>query len=68
VAMTQTLAAAVKVPVIASGGVGTVEHIRDVAAAGNIAGVIVGRSLYEGTLTVSQAIAAVSLGPNTTPP
>ena len=62
VEMTQTLAAMVKVPVIASGGVGTVEHIRAVAAAEGIAGVIVGRSLYEGTLTVRQAIAAAKGG------
>ena len=62
VEMTQTLAAAVKVPVIASGGVGTVEHIKAVAAAKGIAGVIVGRSLYEGTLTVREAIAAATGG------
>ncbi len=56
VEMTQTLAAAVKVPVIASGGVGTSGHIRALAAARGIAGVIVGRSLYEGTLTLREAI------------
>jgi phosphoribosylformimino-5-aminoimidazole carboxamide ribotide isomerase len=60
VEMTQTLAAAVKVPVIASGGVGTVEHIKALAAVQVIAGVIVGRSLYEGTLTVREAIAAAA--------
>jgi len=55
---TKALAVAVKVPVIASGGVGTVEHIKALVAAQGIAGVIVGRSLYEGTLTVREAIAA----------
>jgi len=55
---TQALARAVNVPVIASGGVGTVDHIKALAAAEGIAAVIVGRSLYEGTLTVAQAIAA----------
>ena len=48
--------------VIASGGVGTLEHLREIArsAAGNVEGVIVGRALYEGRFTVSQALAALA--------
>jgi len=51
---TRALAEAGKVPVIASGGVGTVDHIRELARI-PILGVIVGRSLYEGTLDFKQA-------------
>ncbi len=54
---TADLAAATDVPVIASGGVGTVDHIRAVAGRG-IWGVIVGRSLYEGKVDLREAIAA----------
>jgi phosphoribosylformimino-5-aminoimidazole carboxamide ribotide isomerase len=56
VAHTQALAKAGDVPVIASGGVGNVDHIRQLAAAPPIWGAIVGRSLYEGTLNLRDAI------------
>lgn len=48
--------------VIASGGVGTLDHLRDLAAAaaGNVEGVIVGRALYEGIFTVSEALGALA--------
>ncbi len=55
---TQALAAAVRTPVIASGGVKEVGDIRRLLPIG-VAGVIVGRSLYEGTLTLKDALAAV---------
>jgi phosphoribosylformimino-5-aminoimidazole carboxamide ribotide isomerase len=42
---------------VASGGVGTLDHLRAVAAAG-VPGVIVGRALYDGAFTVEEAIAA----------
>ncbi|MDI6449943.1 1-(5-phosphoribosyl)-5-[(5-phosphoribosylamino)methylideneamino]imidazole-4-carboxamide isomerase [Anaerobaca lacustris] len=54
---TQALAQAVKTPVVASGGVKEVDDIRKLNPIG-VAGVIVGRSLYEGTLTLPDAIAA----------
>ncbi len=51
------------VDVIASGGVGTLEHLaqlRDLSAGGrSLAGVIVGRALYEQQFTVEAALAAV---------
>ena len=53
---TQAIAQAGKVPVIASGGVGNIEHIRQLKTIG-VWGAIVGRSLYEGTLDLGQAIA-----------
>ncbi len=51
--------AAVAVPVIASGGVTTVDDIRRLARIG-VAGCIVGRTLYDGKLTVAEAIAAAN--------
>jgi phosphoribosylformimino-5-aminoimidazole carboxamide ribotide isomerase len=58
---TQALAEHVDIPVIASGGVSKVEDIRRLAAVPVIAGVIVGRSLYEGTLTLKDALAAAAV-------
>ena len=49
--------AAVDVPVIASGGVTTTDDIARLAAAG-LAGCIIGRALYEGTLTLADALRA----------
>jgi len=56
--------AASPLPVVASGGVGTLEHLRQLAAlrAGDrsLAGAIVGRALYEGAFDLRDALAAVS--------
>lgn len=49
--------ASVEVPVIASGGVTTVDDVARLAAAG-MAGCIIGRTLYEGKLTLAEALAA----------
>jgi phosphoribosylformimino-5-aminoimidazole carboxamide ribotide isomerase len=49
--------AAVDVPVVASGGVTTVEDVSALKAAG-MAGCIIGRALYEGKLKLPQALAA----------
>ncbi len=57
--LAQTQALAPGLRVIASGGVGTLDHIVDVAGRG-VEGVIVGRAIYEGAFTVPQAITAVS--------
>jgi phosphoribosylformimino-5-aminoimidazole carboxamide ribotide isomerase len=52
---TRRLAEATDVVVIASGGVGTLEHIRQLKRL-PIWGVIVGRSLYEGTVDLPEAL------------
>src|SRR5438045_2098520 len=52
---TRKLAEAGKVAVIASGGVGNIEHIRKLKEL-PIWGVIVGRSLYEGALDLQEAV------------
>ena len=53
-------AAATSVPVIASGGVASLDDVRALARAGGIAGVITGKALYEGRFTVRDAIAALA--------
>jgi phosphoribosylformimino-5-aminoimidazole carboxamide ribotide isomerase len=47
--------AAVDVPIVASGGVTTLEDVARLAGAG-LAGCIIGRALYEGTLSLEDAI------------
>jgi phosphoribosylformimino-5-aminoimidazole carboxamide ribotide isomerase len=51
------LAAKVPVPIIASGGVTTLEDVQRLAALG-LAGCIIGRALYEGTVELAAAIEA----------
>jgi len=54
------------VPVVASGGVGTLDHIRALGAlhvgARGLAGAIVGRALYERKFTIEAAVAATRTG------
>lgn len=52
---------AVPVPIIASGGVGNLEHIRALAAIKlpNLEGAIVGKALYAGTVSLPDALAVV---------
>lgn len=56
VPQTLALARAVKVPVIASGGVKDLGHIRALLPHPEISGVITGRAIYEGTLDLAEAI------------
>jgi phosphoribosylformimino-5-aminoimidazole carboxamide ribotide isomerase len=56
------LAAAVvatETPVIASGGVATLDDVRALAAIDGLSGIIVGRALYEGSFTVADALAVI---------
>lgn len=53
----RSAAASTDVPVIASGGVATLDDIRALRDTG-VAGVIVGKALYEGRFTVEEAIEA----------
>lgn len=54
----------VNVPVIASGGVATLEDVSRLATLG-LAGCVVGRSLYDGHLTLAQVINAADAGVST---
>jgi phosphoribosylformimino-5-aminoimidazole carboxamide ribotide isomerase len=62
VGATQRLARAVKIPVIASGGVASVEDIRrlKVLEHDGVEGVIVGRALYTSAFTLKEGITAGS--------
>jgi phosphoribosylformimino-5-aminoimidazole carboxamide ribotide isomerase len=55
VEFTQDIALASKVDTIASGGVKDIQDIKNCKANGNIAGVIVGKAFYEGTLDLEEA-------------
>jgi phosphoribosylformimino-5-aminoimidazole carboxamide ribotide isomerase len=57
---TAALAAGTAVPVIASGGVATVDDLVRLAAIPNLAGAIVGRALYTGAVDLGAAMAAVA--------
>lgn len=52
---------AIDLPVIASGGVTTLDDVRRLVEAG-LAGCIIGRALYEGTLNLAEAIAVAHQG------
>jgi phosphoribosylformimino-5-aminoimidazole carboxamide ribotide isomerase len=53
------IAATVRMPVIASGGVSTLNDVRDLGLrfGGGVVGVVVGRALYEGNFTLQEALA-----------
>ncbi|MGE0725237.1 MAG: 1-(5-phosphoribosyl)-5-[(5-phosphoribosylamino)methylideneamino]imidazole-4-carboxamide isomerase [Alphaproteobacteria bacterium] len=53
---TAELARAVRIPVIASGGVAGIDDLRALKATGVIEGVIVGRALYDGRLAPAEAL------------
>jgi len=55
VEFTQSIALASKIPTIASGGVKDMEDIKNCKQNGNIAGVIVGKAFYEGTINLEEA-------------
>ena len=52
-------ARATKIPVVASGGVGTLAHIRELADVPGLDGVIVGKAIYEAKFTVGEALAVL---------
>jgi phosphoribosylformimino-5-aminoimidazole carboxamide ribotide isomerase len=62
VSATATLARAVRIPVIASGGVGGIDDIKALLAAKepNIEGVVIGRALYDGRILPREALDLVN--------
>jgi len=56
----EEIARAVRIPIVASGGVASIEDIRAVRTRfdAGVVGVVVGRALYEGNFTLSDALAA----------
>ncbi|HWA43612.1 MAG TPA: 1-(5-phosphoribosyl)-5-[(5-phosphoribosylamino)methylideneamino]imidazole-4-carboxamide isomerase [Hypericibacter adhaerens] len=57
---TAALARRTRIPVIASGGVAGLEDLRRLLAAGDIAGVVAGRALYDGRLDLGEALALLA--------
>ena len=57
IAATEALARAVSIPVIASGGVSSLDDLRALAQTQVIAGAISGRALYDGAIDLGQALA-----------
>ncbi|MEI8286462.1 MAG: HisA/HisF-related TIM barrel protein [Actinomycetes bacterium] len=45
-----------KIPVVASGGVGALDHLKELAAVVGLDGVIVGKAIYENKFTVNDAL------------
>ncbi len=60
VTATAALAAATSIPVIASGGVSSLDDLIALRDAGGIAGAISGRALYDGALDLKAALAALA--------
>ncbi len=56
---TSALASATSIPVIASGGVSSLDDLLALRDAGNIAGAISGRALYDGRINLGQAMKAL---------
>jgi phosphoribosylformimino-5-aminoimidazole carboxamide ribonucleotide (ProFAR) isomerase len=48
------------IAVIASGGVGDISHVRELATLVQLDGVIVGKAIYEKKFTVAEAVQALS--------
>ena len=59
IAATEALARAVSVPVIASGGVSSMDDLIHLRDTGVIAGAISGRALYDGAIDLAKALAAL---------
>jgi phosphoribosylformimino-5-aminoimidazole carboxamide ribotide isomerase len=60
IAATQALAEAVSIPVIASGGVSSLDDLTALKATGKIAGAISGRALYDGAIDLKAALKALA--------
>lgn len=56
------VARATPTPVIASGGIASTDHVRAVARIDGVEAAIIGRALYQGTLTLREAIDAAEGG------
>jgi phosphoribosylformimino-5-aminoimidazole carboxamide ribotide isomerase len=59
IAATEALAQTVNIPVIASGGVSSMQDLHDLKASGIISGAISGRALYDRAIDLADALAAL---------
>ncbi len=58
----ETVTAAVPLPVIASGGITTPAHLRQLSKISGVQGAIIGKALYTGAITLSAARSALRAG------
>ena len=56
---TEALARAINIPVIASGGVSSMQDLHDLKATGVISGAISGRAIYDGAINLAAALEAL---------
>jgi len=56
---TEAVARAAAIPVLASGGVGSMDDLRQLAGILGVEGAIVGRALYTGAVDLRRALAEV---------
>jgi phosphoribosylformimino-5-aminoimidazole carboxamide ribotide isomerase len=59
IAATESLARAVNIPVIASGGVSSLADLEALKATGVISGAISGRALYDGAIDLATALSVL---------
>jgi 1-(5-phosphoribosyl)-5-[(5-phosphoribosylamino)methylideneamino] imidazole-4-carboxamide isomerase/N-(5'phosphoribosyl)anthranilate isomerase len=59
-ALLRDVCARTSAPVVASGGVSSLDDLRAIAALGTVEGAIVGKALYAGAFTLPEALAAVT--------
>ncbi len=57
---TKALVEAVKIPVIASGGVSSIDDIKRLAEIPNLWGVITGKAIYSGAINLKEAIEMIN--------
>jgi phosphoribosylformimino-5-aminoimidazole carboxamide ribotide isomerase len=62
VAAQQEMVNTVKIPVIASGGIATIEDIKNLLTIKNLWGAITGKAIYSGSLDLKEAIKLTSVG------
>lgn len=60
ISATESLARAISIPVIASGGVSSLADLESLKATGVIAGAISGRALYDGAIDLAEALKALA--------
>ena len=60
---TAALARAVRLPVLASGGVGRLDDLRRLAAVEGVEGCVVGRALYTGAIDLAEALQELAYAP-----
>ena len=64
IAAQEEMVATVKIPVVASGGIATIEDVRSLMAIKNLWGAITGKAIYSGSLDLKEALRVAEAGDN----